>query len=367
MKFTCDRQELSTAIGHVQRAVPQKSNIPANEGIHLTLHEGAITLVGYNLELGIRKTLPADCHNTGCILIDSKFFGETVRKCEGDTIQIDATQSDRVTIKSGQRVYKGSLLNPEDYAQLPEVQSESRLRIPQKLLKSMINETAYAASDKLDRPILTGQLFEYDGKDLYVVAMDNYRLSLRKERLQGQDTFYSVIPKNALKELSSLLGDDDSEECEIASNGKYSKLLANGFEIVARGLEGTFNNFRTSMPKDYTTEVVVNRRELLSAATACEVVIDDKNKAPMKTQWKEGVMVYNCKTLRGEIDDEVSIKLEGETITIGLSQKYLKQALLGIVSDQVRIGFTGSNRVVHIHPMEGDSFSHLIMPIKLKD
>ena len=59
MKFTCSTQALGQAIANVSLAVSPKSTLPALEGILVTAGSGTLTLVGYNLELGITSTLPA--------------------------------------------------------------------------------------------------------------------------------------------------------------------------------------------------------------------------------------------------------------------------------------------------------------------
>ncbi|MBR6670525.1 MAG: DNA polymerase III subunit beta, partial [Ruminococcus sp.] len=57
MKFTCNKSELSEAIGNVSRAVPQKSTIPALEGIKVRIESGKVILTAYNLEMGIRTSI----------------------------------------------------------------------------------------------------------------------------------------------------------------------------------------------------------------------------------------------------------------------------------------------------------------------
>ena len=55
MKFSCETALLGQAIADVSLAVAQKATLPALEGILLTARRGGLTLVGYNLELGITE------------------------------------------------------------------------------------------------------------------------------------------------------------------------------------------------------------------------------------------------------------------------------------------------------------------------
>ena len=58
MKFSCDKKNLSEAVFNVSLAVASKSTLIALEGILLVCKDGQLTLTGYNLDLGIIKTIP---------------------------------------------------------------------------------------------------------------------------------------------------------------------------------------------------------------------------------------------------------------------------------------------------------------------
>ena len=68
MKIVCNCQSLTEAITNVQRAVSTKSNNPALEGIHFKPKANSLTLCGYDLELGIKTTLPAEVQSSFRIL-----------------------------------------------------------------------------------------------------------------------------------------------------------------------------------------------------------------------------------------------------------------------------------------------------------
>ena len=49
MKLTCNRQELSSAVTNVQRAVSTKASMPVLEGVLIAAENNSITFTGYNL------------------------------------------------------------------------------------------------------------------------------------------------------------------------------------------------------------------------------------------------------------------------------------------------------------------------------
>jgi hypothetical protein len=69
----------------------------------------------------------------------------------------------------------------------------------------MINQTIYAVSLDETKPLYTGELIEMENDRLSIVALDNYRMAVRTEALEGQDAVKFVVPAKALKEIEHLL------------------------------------------------------------------------------------------------------------------------------------------------------------------
>ena len=89
MKFSCEKALLQSAVATASRTVSQKSAIPALEGI-LIEAGSSLRLTGYNLETGIRTTLPADVTQPGSLVLSARLFGEIVRKMPDDVLYFTA-------------------------------------------------------------------------------------------------------------------------------------------------------------------------------------------------------------------------------------------------------------------------------------
>ena len=59
MKFNCMRSDLSRAVFNVSRAVSSKSSQPALEGVLIKAYDSALSLTGYDLEIGITTNIGA--------------------------------------------------------------------------------------------------------------------------------------------------------------------------------------------------------------------------------------------------------------------------------------------------------------------
>ena len=59
MFVTVERASLLEAVTKLQRVVGSKTSMPVLEGILLSAEQGKVTLVAYNLEMGMRKEIYA--------------------------------------------------------------------------------------------------------------------------------------------------------------------------------------------------------------------------------------------------------------------------------------------------------------------
>ena len=366
MQFTCNRNEICNAISHVMKGVSVKSTIPALEGICLQMEENAIVLTGYDLEIGVRTRIAAECHDNFTCVLGARLLNEMTRRMTGETITFEIDENLNVRMSSNDTRCAISAMSADEFPALPVVESTTKTGIRQPLLRSMIQQSSFAASVKEDKPILTGLLFESEDSTFYVVAMDRYRLAMRQELVDALGTFRFVVPKKALSELIGMMKDDAETPCEFSTNGKHIVFSVNGFELFARLLEGQFHNFRSSIPTDEKTTVTLNTKDIIACAERCALFINDKNKAPMRCVFGDGAMEISCKTAVGEIHDKIPADISGEPVTIGFSNKYLLEALRACECDKVTLHMSGSNKVIKITPPEGESFVYLIMPIQLK-
>ena len=91
MKFTCEKNQLVSAISVASRTVAQKSAISGLEGI-LVRAGVKVMLTGYNLETGITVSVDADIQETGACVMPARLFFDIVRKLPDDTVSIQVDE-----------------------------------------------------------------------------------------------------------------------------------------------------------------------------------------------------------------------------------------------------------------------------------
>ena len=200
MKFTCEKNALVSAISVASRTVAQKSTIPALEGIYIRAGV-KLTLSGYNLETGITISVDAEIQQTGACIMPSRLFFDIIRKLPDDTVSISVDEKFKVSIRGGISSFTITAMSSEDYPELPEVESDKGISLPQNELKAMIAGTSFAVSENQGRPIHTGVKFEVTDSSITAVAVDGFRLARRTfhpEEGTGREMNF-VVPAAGLR------------------------------------------------------------------------------------------------------------------------------------------------------------------------
>lgn len=366
MKFICNKTELSEAIGNVSRAVSPKSTIAALEGIKVKVENNEVELTAYNLEMGIRTSIKAETEGSGEFVVSVRLFSEFTRKMSGNDITFNIDDNLVINISCSATECSFPAMSADEYPELPVVDSERSFTVNQKTLRSMINQTSYATSTNESKPVLTGELFDIEDGSFNMVAIDGFRLAIRNELTDCGEKYHFVVPKKALLEVSTLIKDDDEKVCTICTNDRHIIFEIDNVIVISRLLEGTFHNYKLSIPNGCKTEVIISKREFSTCLERCSLLIDEKNKCPIRCEVGNGVMKISCKTGIGKINDTISADISGETVTIGFNNRLLLDALRVAEGDKIRIRFSGPMKVIEILPMEGESYIFLVMPIQLK-
>ena len=367
MKFSCEKALLQSAIAVTSRAVAQKSSIPALEGLLLRA-DHQLTISGYNMQTGIRTKLSADVVETGEIVLNARLFGDIIRRMPDDVVVITADSKQVVHLHCGDAAFDILGLSAADYPELPVVEDEYAVTIQQKSLRAMIEETAFAVSTNESRPVHTGALFEIGEKGLTMVAVDGFRLAIRREKLEKIEggAFSFVAPGSALSEVKGICA--DTEDIASVTLGKRHILFEVGdTELICRRLEGEFLDYKNAIPRKNPIAVVADTKRLIESIDRVSVVISDKLKSPVRCIFDQDKVFLSAKTGNGEAKDVCPISGDGTGLEIGFNNRYLMEALRYAPADTVRIELNTGVSPAIIVPVDGEeNFLYMVLPVRLK-
>jgi len=367
IKFSCEKVFLQNAIAVTSRAVAQKSSIPALEG--LLIHaDQQLTISGYNMQTGIRTNVFANVVEGGDIVLNARLFGDIIRRMPDDMITFTADEKMMVHVSCGDADFDILGLSAADYPDLPEVEDEYAVSMQQKVLRSMIEEVAFAVSTNESRPVHTGALFEIADMSLSMVAVDGFRLAFRREKLEKLEggAFSFVCPGSALSEVKSICG--DTEDLVTVTLGKRHILFEIGdTQLICRRLEGEFLDYKNAIPRKNPIQIVAETKALIESIDRVSVVISDKLKSPVRCLFDHDKVMLSAKTGNGEAKDVCRVSGDGDKLEIGFNNRYLLDALRNARTEQVKMEISGPLSPVKVLPAEGNDFLYLVLPVRFKN
>ncbi len=369
MKFSCEKAILQSAVTTSGRVVAPKSSIQALEGVLIEAEGGSLNLSGYNLETGIITTVPADVEDGGAIVLSARLFSEILRRMPDDMVSIH-TDNCSVHIQCGPTSFDIMGSSDEDFPELPSVSDGNGLSITQGNLRSMIGQTIFAVSDNESRPIHTGALFEADGQELTIVAVDGYRLALRREKLLGQDggeKLSFVVPGAALREVEKICADSD-ESVNITQGERHVTFETGGTLLVARRLEGEFLNYRQTIPQSNAIVLEAETADLQRSIDRASLIINDKLKSPLRCKFEDNCLSITSKTAIGSAFDRCPISGDGRGLEIGFNNRFLMEAVKAAPAGRVRLELNTATSPCLVLPKAGepDNFLYMVLPVRLR-
>ncbi|MBP1890790.1 DNA polymerase-3 subunit beta [Clostridium moniliforme] len=364
MIFICEKHKLQEGISIVQKAITGKSTMSVLEGIYIEANKEGLTLIGSDMDVSIETRVEADVIKEGKIVIDAKIFGEIIRKLPNSDVKIETMENDTIQITCEKSVFNVVYMNPDEFPELPSLNENMKVEVPQNILKNMIKCTSFAIAQDETRPILQGILFEVKNKHLNLVALDGYRLAIKSEYLDSDFDIEIVIPGKTLNEVSKIL-EDINDLVQITFTKNHVLFNLNKTRIISRLLEGKFVNYKSLLPQEHKLLVTVNKQELQNGIERASLMAKDGNNNLIKLEVQDEALVITSNSQLGKVREEVLINLQGEKIQIAFNSRYLIDVLKNFEEDEVVMEMTSSVSPCIIKAKDMDNYKYLVLPVRL--
>ncbi len=372
MKFSCEKNKLLNIINIVQKAVPAKSTVSVMECIKIEADAaGGISFTGSNLELYIEYKSDCSVDEGGSAAVESKVFGEIVRRMPEGIVDVSVNDENSVVkISAYQSELSISSRDTREYPEKPVIDEKCSLSVSQSKLRDLIRQVIFAAAVNNPRPVLNGVLFEIKNSKIRLVALDNSRLALRETDIETTEECSFIIPQVTLREIQKVLKDDDTE-VNIKISDRHALFDFGEFVVITRLIDGEFINY---------SAIVSNARNTISAEAETKVLCEslerasllinedsaNKQNLPVKLFFKDGLLEVNCMTSKGMIHDIVPIKLSGEDIEIGFNYRLLLESLRATEEDKIKIELSNPLASCFLKSLEEEnSYIYIVQPVRL--
>jgi len=239
---------------------------------------------------------------------------------------------------------------------------------PHQIISEIATSVAYAASSDESRPVLTGVRFSVFGNQLIVVATDGFRLAKKTIKIDDATILGEglILPARTIVELSRLVesSKDEVSMTWIPENNQVIFGLGE-IELVSRILQGNFPDTEKIIPKDFKTELKIDREELLKDLRAAGIFARENSNIVKFSVQGLVLRVQASGGQIGENESEIEIETEGEDLETAFNFKYLLDFLNSVVGERItmRLNEPTSAAVLGVDGQE--DLVALIMPVRV--
>jgi len=304
----------------------------------------------------------------GSILLEATFFINVVSSLPDVTLDFKEIEQKQIVLTSGKSEITLKGKDADQYPRIQDVPTSNPLVLETKILKDLINETAFAASLQESRPILTGVHFVLtDHKNLKTVATDSHRLSQKKIILEKNgDNFDVVIPSRSLREFTAVFS-DEIETVEVFFANHQILFRSENISFYTRLLEGNYPDTDRLIPTEFSTVVTFATSALRAAMERARLLSNATQNGTVKLEIEGGVVSAHVNSPEvGRVNEEIDAEnVSGENLTISFNPTYLIEALKAVNSEKVTISFISAVRPFTLVPSDQEEdFIQLITPVR---
>ena len=304
----------------------------------------------------------------GAIVLPVPHFPEIIKKLPEDNVEITVDDNYKTTIRSGKAIFTLYGQSVEEYPQVQIHDNSDPIQLNAKQLKSLIRQTVFAVSQMETRPILTGVHVAIKENEITFTATDSHRLSLRTAGLNSHNLEESeiVIPGKSLQELSKIIDHHDGH-VNMAILKNQVLFYTENIYFLSRLLSGNYPDTSRLIPSESQTTIQMHTKQLIHTIERAALLSnrDQNNVIRLETLDDHTVEISGNSPEIGNVQEQLAaISIEGESLKISFSSRYLLDTLRTIESEKVKISFTGAMRPFVITTPDDTNILQLILPVR---
>ncbi len=370
MKLVVLQENLKTAVALTSHFTSPKAQLPILGNILLKADKTKLTLSSTNLEISVKTSIAAKIEEEGEITVNGKTFNDVISNLSTGSIEIESFQ-EQIKITSGK--FKSNLLgsNSADFPTLPERLEKNTFSLKRDEFVNSLSKVLFAVSTDETRPILTGVLFVFKSKSLYLVATDGFRLSEVKLKSEIEiEDLKIIIPKTVLYELTKISpSEGDAGDIDVSFDNESNQIIftIGDTTLSSRIIEGEFPDYEKIIPSSSIAEINVDKAELEKSIKLASVFARDSGKIIKLRIMNDELRITAESSASGNQEMNIEIRSEEQInneINIMFNFSFIEDVLKVITDDEVKIIFASDNKASKFIDSKSSNFLHIIMPIK---
>jgi len=371
MKFSIEKIDLQAHIQDLYNIVPSKNTMPilTNYLIEADEQSNIMKFTATDLEITVIVEFEANIAEGGKVAISAKNLNDIINSLPGSMVHF---VSDEETMKIHCEKSTFSLLCAE-YSQFPLVPQKDLanvITLDAKMFKKMIDNTHFAVSSEINRPIFSGIFWKMAADSQLMVATDGKKIAEFKlnKQIDLPQPVEQIIPTKGFLFLEKVISDDLPEISVLIESNRV--MFAYGsYTIFTHIIEGRFPDYTKAIPTNNNNVLILDKKKLREAVKRVSLLASEET-FKIKLDIGDNILtISSVKREEGEANEKLEdFKYSGEPLTIAFNYRYLIAILTVVESDEIEIRMGKSNEPALFFNTEvNDEFTarFLLMPLRL--
>lgn len=376
MRFSCTKENLNKILRVVSTISAKNINLPILRNLLISAEEHGLKLLATNLEIAVRAFIRGKVEETGEFTVPIKLLSDYIALVDADKIDFDLKNNElKISSTNSETHIKGQ--GASEFPVVPEIEKNKTFLVSNQGLLRSINQVIFSVSSNDLRPEISGVLFKFNDGKLILTGTDSFRLAEKSLVLDENSAVASfIVPLKTVEELSKVLSVEeeigDKNQVEIVLGNNQVLFRYGNLELISRLIEGSYPNYEQIIPKNFITEVVVPREQLLKIVKMSSLFSRSGMFDVTLTFERDKIIISSNDANVGAYNSSLPAEVKGNTNKIVLNHRYLQEGLQAFDSKNILIKtIDAANPMMmqsHEEIKEGEEgkndYFYLLMPIR---
>ncbi len=368
MKIICLQEKLKKAINIVERITGKNINLPILSNVLIETDKGRLKISATDLEIGLNVWISAKVETAGKVTVPVGILSNFISSLPQDKVYMETDKNDLlIKCESFNATIKG--LSVDDFPIIPKLKDQPFLTLKAKNIHKAISQVHPAASFSDTRPEIAGVFFKFssDGT-LKLAATDSFRLAEKtlKNTIQTTQELSLIIPLKTIIELARILNEKDIDVKLIIKENQILFDLGDT-HIVSRLIEGHFPDYERIIPREFRTEVIVEKNKLIEAIRIASFFVAKANDISFDFSAKNGLEIESASQELGSHHSKLKAEVKGDDVKLVFNYKYIVDGLNSIDKSKVIFQLNGKEKPLLIKGANDASYIYIVMPVRDTD
>ncbi|MDE6006337.1 MAG: DNA polymerase III subunit beta [Muribaculaceae bacterium] len=372
MKFVVEGKEFQQQLQAVSKVINAKNTMKILDNFLLRIDGDRLSITGSDSENVLTAFVPImDVEGDGIIAVPAKRLLEITKEIANQPLTFsinEETYEIDLGFLNGHFNFMGT--NGADYPEPRQISDEKiELLLPSSMVLKGLNNTAYAVSNEVSRPVMTGIFWDIHETDVTFVSSDTHKLVkyVNAEKAPGVEASF-ILPGKTAGIMRSLIAKEDAD-VKLSFDSRGCMFEFGDFFLYSVFINGNYPNYNRVIPANNPFSLVADRASLINALRRVNLFAP-KSSNLVVLSLSESEVLFSAQDLDygTSAEERVACEYSGNQMNIGFNGVFMVEILSNMDDDTIRLSLSDPARpgiYSGIEPRQGESLITIQMPMQV--